>query len=806
MTKNEATNDSYEAAVFTGREATDRFVDLIARGDRSKPLCWRFINERERSPAVNVDQSYSGMESEFDSLHRKGPYTPYLVINEGGHDKASITTVRAVFVDSDDDIDLADFLDRVHFAPHFVCRRTDTSWHAYWLVTPDFPVERFTEVQRRLSMQYGTDKNVSDLSRVMRAPGFERRRPESKAKAGDTAETRAAPYELFDFTGGVDPEVIDVETSLTFDQITKGLAELPPEPEASISAVKGMPVPFAKVRDALAWIPPIFDEAAARGINRPELSPTYAPGTSIPMNQIPTWIGIALAIRKGELPIIWPKGWDEADKRNALWLLLDDWCSARLWNERTGENIEVPTYRGASELETRVISKHRTGDKTGWGTIYAIADAFGYPDGPGSAMDAFHFDDGAGESANDNASDAGADDDPPGVGAGPEPQFDSASLELRVRKGAEVFSHKPAPLFEIIPDRVEKGIPNFLAGAGGSFKSLYALQEGLKVQAGHYMQPEHAKGRAIYPVSRFVYFSCEDEADEVTRRAQGIAKRLNIDPVAVADFDHIDRHGLNSALVRMKPGGEFDPTPFRDVFCNHLARIPGHKLVVLDSAYNFVRFEHHAKVDEDAVNVFIQQILAGICRDADSTLWIPWHPSQAGQERGDGTGWSTAWHNAARHRDVMKHDRDSGIITIEQPKRNHGARAEPVELIYDRGALVPKSAAQSAPESAAAKAALETGCVLAAIECAEKGMPVKRREHLDAGQLAIFVKHTRRNLRSDDYKGALSEHLARDDSHLEYREGVSKQVAGYFPTGRADDLGRLAKMRKKVEKGEKQAD
>jgi len=80
----------------------------------------------------------------------------------------------------------------------------------------------------------------------------------------------------------------------------------------------------------------------------------------------------------------------------------------------------------------------------------------------------------------------------------------------------------------------------------------------------------------------------------------------------------------------MHESGQVEVRPFYHRLIQRLRKVPGHKIVVLDSAYDFVRFTGKAKIDEDAVNYFIKVVLQGICDLTDSTLLIPWHPSQAG--------------------------------------------------------------------------------------------------------------------------------------------------------------------------------
>ena len=123
---------------------------------------------------------------------------------------------------------------------------------------------------------------------------------------------------------------------------------------------------------------------------------------------------------------------------------------------------------------------------------------------------------------------------------------------------------------------------------------------------------------------------CGRYANELARRAQAICQVRSIKAprqgIFLARRDKI-------ALVHMGESAEIEVRPFYHRLTARLQRIPGHKILVLDSAYDFVRFIGRAKIDEDAVNYFIKVVLQGICDQTDSTLLIPWHPSQAGSGR-----------------------------------------------------------------------------------------------------------------------------------------------------------------------------
>ncbi len=152
----------------------------------------------------------------------------------------------------------------------------------------------------------------------------------------------------------------------------------------------------------------------------------------------------------------------------------------------------------------------------------------------------------------------------------------------------------------------------------------------------------------MLPSVSMVYVSAEDDENELARRAQAIKKVLKLP--AAKQGQILSRKGKDSALVIMGEAAKVTYRPFYYQLKEHIKCIPGHKVVVLDSAYDFVRFADHGKIDEDSVNFFIKIVLQGLCDDCDATLLIPWHPSRSGSARNAMDGWSVAWHNAARAR------------------------------------------------------------------------------------------------------------------------------------------------------------
>jgi hypothetical protein len=108
------------------------------------------------------------------ALNDKGAHIGVMV-NAGdlaGRSAHNVVALRALWIDEDQP-------KRRPFklAPSIVVR-SKRGAHAYWLLQPEAPIERFTASQRQLAKYYGTDAAVSDLAHVMRLPGFWHRKAE----------------------------------------------------------------------------------------------------------------------------------------------------------------------------------------------------------------------------------------------------------------------------------------------------------------------------------------------------------------------------------------------------------------------------------------------------------------------------------------------------------------------------------------------------------------------------------------------------------------------------------------------------
>jgi RecA-family ATPase len=335
-----------------------------------------------------------------------------------------------------------------------------------------------------------------------------------------------------------------------------------------------------------------------------------------------------------------------------------------------------------------------------------------------------------------------------------------------------VLKRKVPPVQEIIPGLVEKGIMTLLSGPGGVHKSRTAVHWGLSVAA----------QAAVYgrPVERchFVYLSYEDGDDQVAVRAQGIARRTGL-PDDIPNADYWDLREGNQGLFAISEQEGIRPLPFLDRLKRHLQGIDGHKFIVADSAYNVLQFIGNAKINEALVKASIEA-LSQLCRDTDSTMILLWHPSQAGQARGDSSGWSVAWHNAPRARLSLNEKKDGdrtieGLYELRVEKRNNAAKGEPLLLRWDDGVLSPPNLL----DEAAAKHTQREACIRVAIMAARAGAPITMQRNAQKWQIDEVARETGRPISQSMFKEEL--HQALIAKRLRYVPGKSKTRAGYFP-------------------------
>ncbi|MDR7134526.1 hypothetical protein J2X06_001710 [Lysobacter niastensis] len=127
---------------------------------------YRTIPERGGGSAHNYTGPLHEVATDLQLDNGNG-YGVFVVINEGGHKKADITRVRALWAD----FDRPALPCTLPLDPHIVVESSPGKYHVYWLVD-DVPLDQFDPLQKAIAAHCGSDPSVCDLSRVMRLPGF----------------------------------------------------------------------------------------------------------------------------------------------------------------------------------------------------------------------------------------------------------------------------------------------------------------------------------------------------------------------------------------------------------------------------------------------------------------------------------------------------------------------------------------------------------------------------------------------------------------------------------------------------------
>ena len=164
---------------FGKPDATEanRFLKALTRLDRSGETYTyqTFDDSAAKRPQLAKIFHGKGNGERLKQLNAQGAGI-FVMVNAGdgkGRAERNVKRVRALFIDADKNG--AAVLKAVKvsgLAPHIVVESSPGKYHVYWIVAPDFPMEKFTAAQQALARKFGTDATVSDLPRVLRLPGF----------------------------------------------------------------------------------------------------------------------------------------------------------------------------------------------------------------------------------------------------------------------------------------------------------------------------------------------------------------------------------------------------------------------------------------------------------------------------------------------------------------------------------------------------------------------------------------------------------------------------------------------------------
>lgn len=148
-------------------DQAQRFLTLLDEG--AETFRFRAIHPTRSRKPKSLGGSLEQCAPELSRLNAAG-YGIYVVANHGGDDDDSIDRVRAVFADWDPP-QTAAMPAQLPIEPHIIVESSEGKHHAYWLAD-GLPVDQFKAVQEAIAAMLGSDKTITNPSRIMRLPGF----------------------------------------------------------------------------------------------------------------------------------------------------------------------------------------------------------------------------------------------------------------------------------------------------------------------------------------------------------------------------------------------------------------------------------------------------------------------------------------------------------------------------------------------------------------------------------------------------------------------------------------------------------
>lgn len=260
--------------------------------------------------------------------------------------------------------------------------------------------------------------------------------------------------------------------------------------------------------------------------------------------------------------------------------------------------------------------------------------------------------------------------------------------ELELLNAAVIAEGEPKPRLYIQPDHYLLPINHviLLSGDGGTGKSLIAMQLAIAMVTGSkWLGMEVAQG----PV---VYFSCEDDVDELHRRIHDICQAEEIDKAELHRLTIIDRVKEGGGLLStVSPKDGIRPTAMFDELMRRCTDIEP-LMVVLDNLANCFAGNENDRVHAQQ---FIS-LLRRLAVRADTTILLLSHPSRAGRSSGGESG-STAWNNSVRQRMYLTRpadeaeegdEVDTDVRVLEVMKANYGPVGTKIGVRWDESRFI----------------------------------------------------------------------------------------------------------------------
>jgi RecA-family ATPase len=259
-------------------------------------------------------------------------------------------------------------------------------------------------------------------------------------------------------------------------------------------------------------------------------------------------------------------------------------------------------------------------------------------------------------------------------------QVETEDKELIPICSASEFAGQPVPERKwVVPDLIPHRNVTGLSGDGGTGKTLLALQLGVGVAfTGYWLEMEVQKQGPV------IFFSAEDELDELHRRLADICAAKNINFEDLDDLHILPMAGLDALLATHdRNSGSMKKTKLW-LELVRIIELFEPALVVIDTQADVFGGD---EINRRQVREFIS-MLRGLAFRNDVAVLLLSHPSLTGLNSGTGTSGSTGWNNGMRSRlyfeRVLAEDRktemDPNLRVLKTMKANYAARGTEIRV------------------------------------------------------------------------------------------------------------------------------
>jgi RecA-family ATPase len=261
---------------------------------------------------------------------------------------------------------------------------------------------------------------------------------------------------------------------------------------------------------------------------------------------------------------------------------------------------------------------------------------------------------------------------------------------LKARSFRDFGTTEPPPRRWLVEGLIPIGTVTFLSGDGGLGKSLLGQQLVMSAALGLPWC-----GRPVMQVKAAGFF-CEDDEDEIHRRAVPIARHLGVslEDERIREAWYFCEVGQENALMEAvidRSGALSYQTTELYQLLRDWARMKNFRLLVLDSLHDIFAGNENVRAEARA---FVQA-LSLLAEAIDGAVVVLAHPSLSGLDRGSGTSGSTAWHNAVRSRlfltrpePVAGFSLDPDLRVLKTVKSNYARVGEMIGLRRRDGVFV----------------------------------------------------------------------------------------------------------------------